>query len=126
LPNWNDRRRQIAERYLERWSSTRVRPAVTRSKALRPSWHLFPAAVERPEEKSSFLGWLRQNGVSAGEHYPTVIPDQPALRDTNFVCYGPLTQARSLAAREVSLPIHPYMTDEEVDRVAAVVSGWPA
>lgn len=30
------------------------------------------------------------------------------------------------AFQEVSLPIHPYLTDAEVDRVVAVVNAWPA
>ena len=127
LAGWNERRRQIASRYLERWSSTRVQPvarAAWGSREWQPSWHLFPAVVP-VEEKESLLRWLRENGILAGEHYPILIPDQAGLTGVNSVCFGNLERARSLAAMEVSLPIHPHMTDGEVDRVLAAIGSWP-
>ena len=127
LAGWNERRRQIASRYLERWSSTRVQPVasgVRGSRERQPSWHLFPAVVP-VEEKASLQRWLRGNGILAGEHYPILIPDQAGLTGVNSVCFGNLERARSLAAMEVSLPIHPYMTDGEVDRVLAAIGSWP-
>jgi len=128
LSAWNERRRQIAARYLDRWSSTRVRPVagtVWRSNQWRPSWHLFPVVVTAAEKRSLLL-CLRGNGISAGEHYPILIPDQEGLTGVNSVCFGSLERARSLASREVSLPIHPYMTDAEVDKVLSAISSWSA
>ena len=128
LSVWNERRRQIAVRYLDRWSSTRVRPVAGeawRSSEWRPSWHLFPTIVPA-EEKPSLLRWLRGYGILAGEHYPILIPDQEGLTGVNSVCFGDLHRARSLASREVSLPIHPYMTDAEVDRILTAIATWPA
>ncbi|MFN0100777.1 MAG: DegT/DnrJ/EryC1/StrS family aminotransferase [Bryobacteraceae bacterium] len=125
LSGWTERRRQIACQYLEKWSATRVRPlaAAWRSSEWRPSWHLFPVRVAA-EYKTSLLSWLRANGIPAGEHYPTPIPDQEAMAGVNSVCFGSLDRARALAAEEVSLPIHPYMTDSEADAVLAAVANW--
>lgn len=127
LAGWNERRQQIAGRYLDRWSSTRVQPLASESGASgewRPSWHLFPTRVPA-EEKAFLLRWLRDNGVLAGEHYPLLIPDQKGLTGVNSVCFGSLDRARSLAAGELSLPIHPYMTDVEVDQVLDVLEACP-
>ena len=126
LTGWNERRREIAARYVERWSSTRVRPLTREpwgSGEWLPSWHLFPAVVPSGD-KASLLQWLRGNGISAGEHYPILIPDQEGMQGANSVSFGSLNQARSLAAGEVSLPIHPYMSDADVDRVIAAVDAW--
>jgi dTDP-3-amino-3,4,6-trideoxy-alpha-D-glucose transaminase len=126
LPHWTERRSKIAESYLNNWSATRVVPLAPGSQVRsewRSSWHLFPVRV-LGAEKPAFLEYLRQNGVQAGEHYPVLIPDQEAMRDVNSVSFGPLERARSLANQEVSLPIHPYMTDIETARVLDVVSAW--
>jgi dTDP-3-amino-3,4,6-trideoxy-alpha-D-glucose transaminase len=64
-------------------------------------------------------------GISTGIHYPTVITRQEALRTYGlFEVLGPLTRAESLAAQEVSLPIHPYLTDSEVDEVVSASNSW--
>jgi len=126
LNGWNERRRQIAERYLGNWGSTGVTPVPVDARGSgewQPSWHLFPVVVSA-EDKGSLLQWLRGNGISAGEHYPILIPDQAGLSGVNSACFGSLERARSLAEREVSLPIHPYMTGAEVDRVIETVSAW--
>jgi dTDP-4-amino-4,6-dideoxygalactose transaminase len=61
-----------------------------------------------------------------GRHYPILIPDQPALAGVRVERHGELSMARGLASSEVSLPIHPQLTGEEVERVIAAVNEWPA
>lgn len=128
LAGWSERRRQIAARYLDNWGSTRVQPVgklASGEGGWLPSWHLFPATVPAAE-KASLLDWLRGRGILAGEHYPILIPDQDTLAGVNSVCFGGLDRARTLAMTEVSLPIHAYMTDAEVDAVLAAIHEWPA
>jgi dTDP-4-amino-4,6-dideoxygalactose transaminase len=50
-------------------------------------------------------------------HYPTLTCDQRALSGLDFVCDSALSVARDFAQREVSLPIHRYLTDAHVTRV---------
>lgn len=126
LAAWTERRGQIAARYLGRWQSERVRPVAAPdscSSGWRPSWHLFPVRVAA-EHKQSLIAWLRARGIFTGEHYPVLIPDQEAMRGVSSACFGPLENARGLATEELSLPIHPFMTDEEVDSVADHVARW--
>ena len=67
---------------------------------------------------------LKAQGVGAGIHYPVTVPDQPALAGAAHEMADLCTRARSLAESEVSLPIHPYLTSEEVDRVVEAVNKW--
>lgn len=122
LEKWTRRRRAIAARYLSGWPSERVRPLGTDAPG-EPCWHLFPARVAA-DRKMALLRWLRENGVLGGEHYPILIPDQPAMAGVNSACFGPLERARRLADEEVSLPIHPYMDDKDVDTVLGVIERW--
>ena len=85
-------------------------------------WHLFPVLVEGSRE--AFMAHLDSRGISSGVHYPTLIPDQPAMSGVRHECKDALAQARRFAQTEVSLPIHPYLTDEQVQRVIAACNGW--
>jgi dTDP-3-amino-3,4,6-trideoxy-alpha-D-glucose transaminase len=114
LRKWTGRRREIAEAYR---SSLRLRVI-----AREPScWHLFPVAVD---DKPGFMAHLKARGVQTGEHYPIAIPDQQALAGVRHEVIGDLRVARDLCRTEVSLPIHPYLTDDEVGRVIDAVNEW--
>lgn len=119
LAGWTARRREIAARYSRGWKRADIRLA--KDVATEACWHLFPIYTDH---KASLIVHLRATGVGCGEHYPIVIPDQPAMRDVNHAVYGDLPNARRVAGQQLSLPIHPYMTDAEVDRVLEAVEMW--
>ena len=123
LSGWIARRRAVAGRYLESLRNPAIRclgaPAGSES-----SWHLFPVLVDA-DRKAMFLEYLKANGVGAGEHYPVVIPDQRALDSVAHEIAAPLDNARRIASSEVSLPIHPYLKDDEVAAVIDVCNRWP-
>ena len=56
-------------------------------------------------------------------HYPTPVHLQPAYRHLG---YGPgdFPVAEALARTELTLPLFPELTDEEVGRVVAAVRTW--
>lgn len=123
LDDWISRRRTTAARYLDALDNPRVTllPGPDPDGA---GWHLFPVLVPA-ERREAFLAHLDRSGVQAGLHYPVLICDQKAFVDR----FGPeqpdpLRRARRLAAGEVSLPIHPYLTEAEVAQVIATVNAW--
>lgn len=122
LASWTARRRQIAARYLAGVSNPAVR-VLPPAPGAEPVWHLFPVLVAA-DRRQSFQDHLQAAGVQSGVHYPRLIPDQEALRGSAFEVVGDLTRAREIADGEVSLPIHPQLTDEEADRVIAAVNRW--
>jgi dTDP-3-amino-3,4,6-trideoxy-alpha-D-glucose transaminase len=122
LEAWTCRRREVAARYLEGLSNPAL-ALTSEPPGSRSVWHLFPVLVPRGL-RDSFVRHLRERGVSAGMHYPCLIPDQRALQERRFEVAGELTRARRFADSEVSLPIHPFLTDAEVDRVIEVCNGW--
>lgn len=123
LARWTGRRREIARRCLAQWPSAAAVPlgnALPSEPGCEPCWHLFPVRTNT-ERKRDFMHHLRAHGIQSGEHYPALIPDQPAMQGSSFACFGPLEAARSIAGAEVSIPIHPYLTDEEVDAVVHAI-----
>jgi dTDP-3-amino-3,4,6-trideoxy-alpha-D-glucose transaminase len=128
LDSWIEKRRQIAQTYLPGIGHPGIIPlghgGVSSETAfdVNSSWHLFPVAVAR-ERKTTFLEYLKENGITPSEHYPVVIPDQPVLAHARHEDHG-CPVARRLCASEVSLPIHPYLTEEEVQHVIATCNQW--
>jgi dTDP-3-amino-3,4,6-trideoxy-alpha-D-glucose transaminase len=114
LPHWLDRRREIAAAYTQALSNSMLRPIGPTGG--RSAHHLFPVEV-LDDDPASIAEHLGKRGVNIGRHYPFVCCDQPAARDLGVTPVGELPVARRLAARELSLPIHPYMSDAEVENV---------
>jgi dTDP-4-amino-4,6-dideoxygalactose transaminase len=122
LKRWTERRREIASRYLAEIHNEDViipRPA-TQSNSC---WHLFPVTLSG--EKATFIGYLREHGIMTGEHYPRAIPDQQAMGTAAFEIAGNgIARARRFCRSEVSLPVHPYLSDDEVSAVIDAVNQW--
>lgn len=123
LDRWLSRRRKIASQYLDALNNPLVTllPGPDREGA---GWHLFPLLVAA-KGRAQFLDHLERQGVQGGIHYPFLMSDQKAYTDL----YGQsetdrLVLARKFAESEVSLPIHPYLTDEEVEHVIQAVNSW--
>jgi dTDP-4-amino-4,6-dideoxygalactose transaminase len=121
LAKWTERRREIAARYLAEWPSSIIRPLTGREGSC---WHLFPVRVPA-DRKKELMAWFREKGIATGEHYPVLIPEQEALARAGSVCFGALTQATRLAREELSLPIHPYLMETEVNAVLSAIANWP-
>ena len=68
--------------------------------------------------------WLKSRDVAAGEHYPILIPDQAAMRSTAHEVIGDCSRARRVARSQVSLPVHPYLKEEEIGQVIDACNQW--
>jgi dTDP-4-amino-4,6-dideoxygalactose transaminase len=113
LSGWIARRREISDRYATALSDSALRPIS--EGAGESACHLFPVEVTRGTS-DEVAARLTEAGVGVGRHYPFVCPDQPAARGRGEAL-DPLVRARHLAGAELSLPVHPHLTDAEVERV---------
>jgi dTDP-4-amino-4,6-dideoxygalactose transaminase len=122
LAGWNRRRAAVAAAYGRGISTPALALPPTDSPG--PVWHLFPVLV-RQGSRDAFRAHLEANGVQSGLHYPRLITEQRALLDGGRLeILGPLERARAFAEHQVSLPIHPYLMDAEIDAVVQACNGW--
>jgi dTDP-3-amino-3,4,6-trideoxy-alpha-D-glucose transaminase len=112
LDEWLSRRGEIAARYLEALEGSELRPIEGAGSS---AHHLFPVEATAGDA-GAVADELRRRGVGVGRHYPFVCPDQEAVAGVGE-SLGSLPVARRIAARELSLPIHPYLGDDEVQAV---------
>ncbi|MBM3783533.1 MAG: DegT/DnrJ/EryC1/StrS family aminotransferase [Acidobacteria bacterium] len=120
LSQWTARRREIAGLYLSQWRSRTVRPVACVEDLPGSCWHLFPTRICEGT-RETVAAHLKRSQIATAVHYPAIIPSQPAMSGVNHAEFGDLPRARALAATELSLPIHPYMTNDEVARVLAAL-----
>jgi dTDP-3-amino-3,4,6-trideoxy-alpha-D-glucose transaminase len=124
LTDWTNRRKQIAARYLREIETKQLKLLRPPADA-EPVWHLFPVLVNDASKRDAFCAELKSKGVSTGVHYPRLVTDQKATATYGkFVQADALENARRFANCEVSLPIHPFLTDDEVAQVIAACNGW--
>lgn len=114
LDRWNDARYAVAAKYRELLADTVE--LLGESEESRCVYHLFPIRAAAREELG---GRLAARGIATGVHYPLALPDQPALADLGE---ADVPNACDWAARELSLPVFPELSDDQLERVAAAIS----
>jgi UDP-2-acetamido-2-deoxy-ribo-hexuluronate aminotransferase len=71
------------------------------------------------DKRAEVQAALKERGIPTSVHYPTLLSQQPALRSVHSRssqgCYLPVAQAA--CERVMSLPMHPWFSDEDQDRV---------
>ncbi len=114
LAGQNDRRRRIADRYLAE-IETAEKPEYDPGR--RSSFHFLPMFFNAPEEVA---GRLRQADIHPGMHYHRNDLYPPFA---DYPKTGDLAGADWYERHELTLPLHPGLTDEDVDRIIEVVNG---
>ena len=76
-------------------------------------WHIF--AIRHPE-RDWLARQLRQEGIGTLIHYPVPPHLSAAYQDSGFR-RGAFPLAEEIAATELSLPLHPYLTKDQVDEI---------
>jgi dTDP-4-amino-4,6-dideoxygalactose transaminase len=116
LPAYNARRRAIAARYdreLQGVITPRVQPGMT---------HVYHQYTLRVNRRDEFVERLKERGVGTGVYYPI-----PVHRQKPFLALGYADQrfpvSERLAEEVLSIPVHPSLTDDEVEAVIAAVNG---
>jgi UDP-2-acetamido-2-deoxy-ribo-hexuluronate aminotransferase len=110
---WTARRREIAARYDAALDGTGAAPvgvAPGRS-------HVFHKYVLRSRRRDALRAALGEAGIATAIHYPVPLPRQPL-----FASAARVPRAEAACAEVLSLPIHAYLTDAEVERVCAALA----
>lgn len=127
LPQWTKKRQEIAKAYCEGIHHPHLKiptPLDTHGSV----WHLFPIRVPQ-DKRQRFMDALRGRGILTAIHYPALIPDQPAFLkafpgEASIDTTLKFPQAKRFTKEVVSLPIHPYLSDDEVSQVIEACHSW--
>jgi dTDP-4-amino-4,6-dideoxygalactose transaminase len=116
---WAQRRRAIAARYTAALAGGAVAPPRVRPGAT----HVFHKYVVRAPDRDRLRADLERAGVPTLVHYASGLHRQPVFAGCEP---APCPVADRLAGEVCSLPIHAFLRDAEVERVARALAPPPA
>jgi dTDP-4-amino-4,6-dideoxygalactose transaminase len=117
LERWNDKRRETAARY-------RAAMSMTGGNAIAPvevpgAHHVYNNFTIRTPARSDLTARLDAAGIGWAVYYRRPLHLQQAFAQW---ARGPLPRAERIAAEALSLPVHPWLTPDEVERVAEALA----
>lgn len=115
----NERRKQVAEMYIKGITNPVVITPVVPDRDAHV-FHIFPVRTKKRDELQKYL---TENGVQTNIHYPIAPHKQECYKDWNSWSF-PISE--QIHAEELSLPISPVITDEEVNEVIRLINAWEA
>ena len=121
LNAWNERRRVLAARYTEGFRGLPIHTPVERDWA-HHVYHLYVIRVPA-EHRDALREYLHTRGIATGVHYPIPSHLQPAMAPLGYR-EGQLPVTEQVAREVITLPMHPFLKDEEVDRVVEAVRAY--
>jgi dTDP-4-amino-4,6-dideoxygalactose transaminase len=118
LRTWIARRREVAHRYADSIDNREIVPLPLPADGTRHVHHLF---VVRCARRNELQKHLQAHGVASLIHYPIPVHLQESARHLRRDPRG-LSAAEAHAKTCLSLPCHPGLTNEQVDRVIQAVN----
>ena len=113
----NKRRREISKYYRENIKNPKIILPRTYNEDSHV-WHIFAI---RTEERDKLQQYLLENDIQTNIHYPTPPHKQKAYSEWNEFSF-PVSE--EIHRTELSLPMSPVTTNEEIMRVVKVVNSF--
>jgi dTDP-4-amino-4,6-dideoxygalactose transaminase len=113
----NARRSVIAAAYDVALQGSGARPPGRRSDRT----HVYHQYVIRRPDRLDFQNRLLEKGIRTAIHYPVPVHLQPAFAGRVELGPSNCRDTEAISQEIVSLPMHPHLTDAQVERVCAVL-----
>jgi dTDP-4-amino-4,6-dideoxygalactose transaminase len=121
LERWIDQRRRRAKQYEEGLAGTSLRIPHT-IPGFRHAYQFFVAETEDRDGLQAYLGSM---GITTFAHHPLAIHQQAGFPwGQSARISGSLEHTERSAARVLSLPLYPEITDEEIRYVIRTIIAW--
>lgn len=109
----NNKRRQVAKKYVENLKGIKNLELVLPDNIFDSNFHLFVIKTDRRDVLRDFL---KAHGISTLIHYPITIPHQPMFGNKYKDLKIPV--ARKFVKEILSIPCHPFMGIKDVDYIS--------
>lgn len=118
LKNFNlemEKRNRVAKRYTENLKSDFVVPVIPENKV--SSWAQFSLLAENENQREDIVNRMKKRDIPVMIYYPIPMHLQTAF---GYLGYknGDLPVCENYAERIFSIPMHPYLTEDEIDFVS--------
>ncbi len=117
LEQWTEARRAIARQYNELLADCGV---VETPKEMSWARHVYHVYTLRTDDRNALQAALLAEGIQTGVHYAIPVHLQPAYADLGYST-GTFPQSEKAARQVLCLPMHPELSRNKVEEVAAAV-----
>ena len=114
LGRFNEARRAVAKRYREKLAGVNVTLPAEHGRGT----HVYHQFTIRSARRDAIRDALAKEGVASSVFYPMPLHKQPAYASLGKV---ELPVAESVSNSVLSLPIHPFLDEASIERIAACV-----
>lgn len=114
LPGWLERRRAIADRYLQEIDT----PAIQLPRLHDERQHAYHQFVVRCRDRTQVIAALESNAIGHGIHYPTPVHLMPPYSHLS----GPLPVTERASTEILSIPIHEALSEHEIDLIITTLN----
>ncbi len=118
LAVWNQRRRSIAELYKRLLEGMGLILPIERDYA-KHAYHLY---VIRDKRRDVLQAHLKKNGINTLIHYPVPVHMQRPYQ--HLKKRAPLSVTEQISREILSLPMHPWLSGEEIKKIAIQVKDY--
>lgn len=109
---------KVADRYTQMLGGVVKTPSV--QEGFLSSWAQYSILLKNKEQRDGLQEYLKENGIPSMIYYVKPMHMQGAFADQDCVkCNLDVTE--SICSRVLALPIHPYMSEEEQDKVVITI-----
>lgn len=84
-------------------------------------WHQYTVRVA--EGRDELRAHLQERGIETGVYYPHTLPSQSLYRGLGYD-EATVPVAQRLAREVLSLPVHPGLSDADLDQIVTAVNEW--
>lgn len=109
---------RVAAAYSEKLKGAVVAPSVR--EGFRSSWAQYTVMCENEEVRDRLQTRLKEQGIPAMVYYPRPLHLQQAFEACEHKV-GDLPVAEAACKRVLSLPMHPYMSEADIEKVVSVI-----
>jgi dTDP-4-amino-4,6-dideoxygalactose transaminase len=117
----NQIRNELTNIYRERFRAIEAISCPFFDQEATSSCHIFPVLLQRSDSRQKFMQFMQDNAIQTSIHYPP-IHQFSHYRFSHPHSHLPLTD--DIGTREVTLPLYPGMTRNQIDLVIESVQQW--
>ncbi len=117
LERWNARRRELAARYDTAFKGSETLAPMKVEAGSTHAYHQYAVRVRGSRSRDAVMAALAERKIMTAVHYPTPVHVQVAAKPWGYKA-GDFPVAERLAREVLCLPIHPFLSNADVDRVA--------
>ena len=119
LPSWTDDKLKIAHQFLSKINNPKIILPKIAEYTTKHSFHVFCLVVE---DRVSFEKLMSDNGIPTIIHYPIPLYKTNVWSENDVIFSH--SMSTTLAEKIISIPIHPFLTSEEIEIIINTINKY--